>query len=72
VNDNWHTMPRKEGIAMRHYASAARTQTAEEESATNEFRRRLGIYLFQSMFNAILVARYAGTLYGPTTHDVLQ
>lgn len=57
---------------MHHYASAARTQTAEEESATNEFRRRLGICLLQTVFNAIIVARYAGTLYRATTHHALQ
>ena len=57
---------------MHHYASAALNQTAEEESPTNHFQRRLAICLVQTVFNAIIVARYAGTLYGATTHDPLQ
>ena len=57
---------------MHHYASAAPNQTAEEESATNHSGAASQSASVQTVFNAIIVARYAGTLYGATTHDALQ
>src|SRR5579871_310304 len=62
---------RKE-LAMHHYAPATANQTAEGKSPSNPFQRRLAICLVQTVFNAIIVARYAGTLYGATNHDPLQ
>ena len=56
---------------MHHYAPAARNRTAEGKSPSNPFQR-LVICLVQSVFNAIIVAKYAGTLYGATNHDPLQ
>src|SRR5579863_5382712 len=72
MNDNRPTMPRKEEIAMHHYAPATPNQTAEGKSPSNPFQRRLAICLVQTVFNAIIVTRYAGTLYGATNHDPLQ
>ena len=57
---------------MHHYAPAAPNRTAEGKSSSNHFQRRLTICLVQSVFNAIIVAKYAGTLYGATNHDPLQ
>ena len=57
---------------MHHYAPAALNRTAEGKSPSNPFQRRLAICLVQSVFNAIIVAKYAGTLYGATNHDPLQ
>ena len=57
---------------MHHYAPAAPNQTAEGKSPSHPFRRRLAICLVQTVFNAIIVARYAGTLYRATNHDPLQ
>lgn len=57
---------------MHQYASAALKQKVEGESPSNPFQRRLAICLVQTMFNAIIVARYAGTLFGATNHDPLQ
>jgi hypothetical protein len=50
----------------------ASTQAVEAASPTDHFRRRLAICLVQTAFNAIIVARYARTLYLATTHDALQ
>ena len=57
---------------MHQYAPAALKQKVEGESASNPFQRRLAICLVQTVFNAIIVARYGGTLYGATNHDPLQ
>ena len=57
---------------MHHYAPPPPTRTAEGESPSNPFQRRLAICLVQTVFNAIIVAKYAGTLYGATNHDPLQ
>jgi hypothetical protein len=57
---------------MHHYAPAAPNQTAEGKSPSNPFQCRLAICLVQTVFNAIIVARYAGTLYEATNHDPLQ
>jgi len=57
---------------MHHYGPAAPNQMAEGKSPSNPFQRRLAICLLQTVFNAIIVARYAGTLYGATNHDLLQ
>ena len=57
---------------MHQYAPAAPNQTTERKSSSNPFQRRLAICLVQTVFNAIIVARYAGTLYGATNHDPLQ
>ena len=57
---------------MHQYAPAATNQTAEGKSSSNPFQRRLAICLVQTVFNAIIVARYAGTLYAATNHDPLQ
>jgi len=57
---------------MHHYAPATPNQTAEGKSPSNPFQRRLAICLVQTLFNAIIVARYAGTLYGATSHDPLE
>lgn len=57
---------------MHDYAPAAPNPTAEGKSPSNPFQRRLAICLVQTVFNAIIVAKYAGTLYGATNHDPLQ
>lgn len=57
---------------MHQYASAALKQKVEGESASNPFQHRFAICLVQTVFNAIIVARYAGTLYGASNHDPLQ
>ena len=57
---------------MHHYAPAAPHQAAEGKSPSNPFQRRLAICLVQTVFNVIVVARCAGTLYGATNHDPLQ
>ena len=57
---------------MHHYAPAAPNRTAEGKSPSNPFQRRLAICLVQSAFNAIIVPKYAGTLYGATNQDPLQ
>ena len=57
---------------MHQYASATFKQKVEGESPSNPFLRRLAICFVQTVFNAIIVARYAGTLYGATNHDPLQ
>ena len=57
---------------MHHNAPATANQTAEGKSPSNPLQRRLAICLVQTVFNAIIVARYAGTLYGATNHDPLQ
>ncbi|MFC5861712.1 hypothetical protein ACFPT7_05365 [Acidicapsa dinghuensis] len=44
----------------------------EGESASNPFQRRLALCVVQTVFNAIIVARYARTLYGATNYDQLQ
>jgi hypothetical protein len=54
---------------MRHYASAALKQKVEGESPSNSVQCRLAICLVQTVVNAIIVARYAGTLYGATNDD---
>ena len=62
----------RKDIAMHQYAPAAPNQTTERNSSSNPFQRRLAICLVQTVFNTIIVARYAGTLYGATNHDPLQ
>jgi hypothetical protein len=57
---------------MHHYAPAAPNQTAEGKSPSNLFQRRLAICLVQTVLNAIIVARYAGALYGATNYNPLQ
>ena len=57
---------------MHHCAPATANQTAEGKSPSNPFQRRLAICLMQTVFNAIIVARYAGTLYGATDNDPVQ
>lgn len=57
---------------MHHYASAAHQQKVKGEFPSNPFQRRLAICLVQTVFNAIIVARYGGTLYGGTNHDPFQ
>ena len=57
---------------MHQYAPAAPNRTAEGESPSKPFQHRLAICLVQTVFNAIIVARYAGTLYGAYNHDPLQ
>jgi hypothetical protein len=57
---------------MHHYAPAAPNQKAEGKSLSTPFQRRLAICIVQTVFNAIIVARYAGTLYGTTNHDPLR
>ncbi len=57
---------------MPNPSSIAATQSVEAAASTNHFQRRLPICLVQTMFNAIIVAKFAGTLYRATTHDALQ
>ena len=57
---------------MHHYAPATANETAEGKSPSNPFQRRLAICLVQTVFNAIIVARYAGTLYRAINHDPLK
>jgi hypothetical protein len=57
---------------MHYFASTAFRQKVEGKSPSNPFQRRLTICLVLTVFNAIIVARYAGTLYEATNHDPLQ
>jgi hypothetical protein len=57
---------------MPNSDSVASTQAVEAASPTGHFRRCLAICLVQTAFNALIVARYARTLYLATTHDALQ
>jgi len=43
-----------------------------EAAASTRFQRRLAICLVLTVFNAIVVANFAGPLYRATTHDALQ
>jgi hypothetical protein len=72
MNDNRHIMPRKETTAMRPYVSAASDQPAGRGSLSNPFQRRLTICVVQTVVNAIIVVRFAGTLYLVTAHHALQ
>jgi hypothetical protein len=72
MNDNRPTTPREVGNRHAPLRSAALKQKVERESPSNPFQRRLAICLAQTVFNAIIVARYAGTLYGATNYDPLQ
>jgi len=62
----------RKDIAMHQYAPAAPNQPTERKSSSNLFQRRLAICLVQTVFNTIIVARYAGTLYGATNHEPLK
>ena len=57
---------------MHQYASAALKQKVVGESPSNPFQRRIAICLVQTVFNAIIVARYAGTLYRATNQNPFQ
>ncbi len=57
---------------MHHYASASPNQEVEGESPSSHFQRRLAICSVQTVVNAIIVVRFAGTLYRATTHHALQ
>ena len=57
---------------MPNSDSVASTQAVEAASPTDHFRRRLAICLVQTAFNAIIVARYAGTLYRATNQNRFQ
>ena len=73
MNDNRPTMPRKEGNRHAPLRSLPPPiKRWKQNSPSNHFQRRLAICLVQTVFNAIIVARYAGTLYGATNHDPLQ
>jgi hypothetical protein len=72
MNDNRHSMPRKEGTAMRPCSSATPTQTLEAASPTNHFQRRLAICLVLTAFNVLVVATCAGTLYRATAYDTIE
>ncbi len=57
---------------MPNPSSIAATQSVEAAASTNRFQRRLVICLVQTIFNAIIVAEFAGTLYRATARDALQ
>ena len=57
---------------MHHYASVALQQKVKGGYPSNPFQRRLAICLVQTVFNAIIVARYAGTLYRATNQNPFQ
>jgi hypothetical protein len=65
-------VPWKEGIAVPNSSSIASTQPVEAAASTNRFQRRLVICLVQTVFNVIVVAKFAGTLHHATAHDTLQ
>jgi hypothetical protein len=57
---------------MPNPSSIAATQSVEAAASTNRFQRRLVICLVQTLFNAIIVVKFAGTLNRATAHDALQ
>jgi hypothetical protein len=68
---NRYFVSRKVGIVMPNSNSVDSIQPIA--AATPDcFRRRLAICFVQTVFNAIIVARSAGTLYRVTTHNALQ
>jgi hypothetical protein len=72
TNANRHLVPRKKGIAMPNSSPLAATQPLEAAASISRFQHRLAICLVLTVFNAIVVAKFAGPLYRATTHDVLQ
>jgi hypothetical protein len=72
MNDSRLTMPRKEGIAMPNSDAVASTQAVEAASPTDCFKRRFAICLVQTVFDVIIVARYARMIYLATSHESLQ
>jgi hypothetical protein len=57
---------------MPNSDSVASTQAVEAASLKDYLRRRQAICFVQTAFNAIIVARYARTLYLVTAHDAFQ
>ncbi len=57
---------------MSSPSSIASTQPMEAGTPATRLQRRLVICLAQTVFNVIVVAKFAGTLYHVTAHDNLQ
>lgn len=57
---------------MSNPSSIAATQLMKAAASTNRFQRRLPICLVQTVFNVIVVVKFAGTLHHATAHDTLQ
>lgn len=57
---------------MPNSSSIIPVESAVVAVPINHFRRRLAICLAQTMLNAIVVTRFAGTLYRATHHEPLE
>jgi hypothetical protein len=57
---------------MPNSNSLASTQSVEEATPTNHFQRRLAVCLVLTIFNLIVIATCAGTLYRATAYDTLE
>lgn len=57
---------------MPNFNSFASTQPVEAPASTAKFARRVVICSVQSVFNAVIVARFAPVLYRATIHEPLQ
>ena len=57
---------------MPSSSSLASTQSVEEATPTNRFRRGLAVCLVLTAFNVVVVATCAGTLYRATAYDTLE
>ena len=57
---------------MPNSSSLASTQSVEEATPTNRFRRGLAVCLVLTAFNVVVVATCAGTLYRATAYDTLE
>ena len=56
---------------MPNSSSLASTQSVEEATPTNHFRRGLAVCLVLTAFNVVVVATCGGTLYRATAYDTL-
>jgi len=57
---------------MSNPGSITSTQPVEAAASTNRLQRRLVICLVQTVFNVIVVAKFAGALYHVTAYGTLQ
>lgn len=57
---------------MPNSSSLASTQSVEEATPTNRFRRGLAVCLVLTAFNVVVIATCAGTLYRATAYDTIE
>lgn len=72
MNADWNLVPRKEETIMTNSRSLVSTQSVESATSINHFHRRLVVCLVLTVFNAIVIVTFAGTLYHATTNNSLQ